>query len=91
MKHLLLATILFSTSSFAAGNPDIIKLKNGVTFPHKDHQAALKGECRNCHRKEVKTGHIDGFGKDNAHRMCRTCHAMKNAGPASCRGCHKKN
>jgi hypothetical protein len=25
-----------------------------------------------------------------AHRMCKTCHAMKQAGPAACKDCHKK-
>ena len=90
MKRFMLAALFFATTSYAVENPDILKLKNNVTFPHKNHQTTLKGECKNCHRKEVNSGHIEGFGKDNAHRMCRTCHAIKHAGPASCRDCHKK-
>lgn len=92
MIQIILAVLLVATTSFAVENPDILKMKNGVTFPHKSHQNSLKGECRNCHRKEkeISSGHIEGFGKDNAHRMCRTCHSMKNAGPVSCRDCHKK-
>jgi hypothetical protein len=93
MKRFILAVLLVSSTSFAVENPDVMKLKNGVTFQHKNHQATLKGECKNCHRKEkdVSTGHIEGFGKDNAHRMCRTCHTVKNMGPTSCKDCHKKS
>jgi hypothetical protein len=90
MKRFILALLLVVTPAYAVENPDVLKLKNNVTFPHKNHQTTLKGECKNCHRKEVASGHIEGFGKDNAHRMCRTCHAMKHAGPASCKECHKK-
>lgn len=90
MIRIMLAVMFTAVSAVASENPDILKFKNGVSFPHKNHQTSLKGECKNCHRKDVTTGHIEGFAKDNAHRMCRTCHAMKQAGPASCRDCHKK-
>ena len=91
MKWLVSAILLVATTSFAADNSDIIKFKNGVTFPHKAHQTYNKSDCRQCHRKAGEApGHIEGFSKDVAHRMCKTCHAMKNAGPASCKGCHIK-
>jgi hypothetical protein len=50
----------------------------------------MKSDCKQCHRKDDGTGHIPDFGKDVAHRMCRTCHAMKMKGPAACKDCHKK-
>lgn len=93
MARLILVALLVVSPSLVSANPDVLRLKNGVTFQHKNHQASLKGECKNCHRKErevVVSGHIEGFGKDNAHRMCRTCHTMKNVGPVSCKDCHKK-
>jgi hypothetical protein len=90
MIRIMLITVFAAATATAAENPDVLKMKNGVTFPHKNHQITLKGECKNCHRKEIVTGHIEGFSKDAAHRMCRTCHAMKQTGPASCRDCHKK-
>lgn len=90
MRLSVLAVVLVAVPVFAVDNPDVLQFKKGVTFPHKNHQASLKGECRNCHRKEVNDGQIEGFEKDKAHRMCRTCHAMKHAGPVSCKECHKK-
>jgi len=89
VKWLVTVLFLVATSSFAADNPDILQLKNGVTFSHKAHQSYHKSDCKVCHRKAGETpGHIAGFGKDVAHRLCRTCHAMKKAGPAHCKGCH---
>jgi hypothetical protein len=89
MTRIILAVLLVVTPTLAVANPDILKMKNGVTFTHKKHQSDLNGECKNCHRKGVNSGHVEGFGKDSAHRMCRTCHSMKNAGPVSCKDCHK--
>jgi hypothetical protein len=89
MKYLLIALLLVTSAAFAATTGrDIMHLKNGVDFPHKAHQSFLKSECKQCHRKG-EPGKIEGFGKDHAHRMCKTCHAMKNAGPTSCKDCHK--
>lgn len=89
MKWLVPVIIIVATSSFAADNPEILKFKNGVTFAHRTHQTYQKSECKVCHRKAGEVpGHIEGFSKDFAHRMCKTCHAMKKAGPASCKGCH---
>ena len=91
MKWLCTALLFVTITSFAAENPETLKFKNGVTFPHRSHQTYQKSDCKQCHRKAGEApGHIEGFGKDGAHRLCRTCHAMKNAGPASCTGCHKK-
>ena len=90
MKWLVPAILLVAASSFADDGPAVLKFKNGVTFPHREHQGYMKSDCRQCHRKEVGSGHIPNFGKDVAHRMCRTCHAMKQAGPAACKDCHLK-
>ena len=90
MKWLTLITLLLAVSAFADEGGSILKFRNGVTFPHRAHQSYNKSDCKQCHRKDVGTGHIPGFSKDVAHRMCRTCHAMKQAGPASCKDCHKK-
>lgn len=91
MKWLAPAILLVAVTAFAAEDgADILKLKNGVTFPHRAHQNYNKSDCKQCHRKEIGTGHIPGFSKDGAHRMCRTCHAMKQAGPTACKECHKK-
>jgi hypothetical protein len=90
VKWLVPAILLAAVSSFADDGPAVLKLKNGVTFPHRAHQGYMKSDCRQCHRKEVGSGHIPGFGKEAAHRMCRTCHAIKQAGPAACKDCHKK-
>ena len=92
MKWLFPALLLIAATSFAADdNPAVLKFKNGVTFSHKAHQGFHKSDCKQCHRKTNEIpGHIEGFSKDGAHRLCRTCHAMKNAGPAKCAGCHKK-
>ena len=91
MKWLCFAFIFAAATSFAAVGPETLKFKNGVTFPHHLHQGFLKSDCKQCHRNVGQApGKIEGFGKDVAHRLCRTCHAMRNAGPANCPDCHKK-
>lgn len=90
MKWLAPAILLVAVSAFANDGSDIIRMKNNVTFPHRAHQGYNKSDCKQCHKKEIGNGHIPGFSKDGAHRMCRTCHAMKNAGPVSCKECHPK-
>ncbi|MDA8430994.1 MAG: cytochrome c3 family protein [Geobacteraceae bacterium] len=89
MKWLVPVILLIAVSSFADNGPEILKFKNGVTFPHRAHQTYLKSDCKQCHRK-AGPGKIEGFSKDAAHRLCRTCHAIRRAGPAACRDCHKK-
>ena len=90
MKWLAPAILFVAVSAFADEGAEILKFKNGVTFNHWAHQNYNKSDCKNCHRKEVGSGHIPQFSKDVAHRMCKTCHAMRQAGPASCKGCHIK-
>jgi DnaJ-class molecular chaperone len=90
MKLLITIMLLIATTAFA-GNTDTLLFKNGVVFPHKAHQKQLKSECRQCHRKGMTDGgHIEGFEKDMAHRMCKTCHMMKQTGPVACKECHPK-
>jgi len=88
VKWLVPVILLVAVSSFAEDGPENLKFKNGVTFPHRAHQNYYKSDCKQCHRKAV--GKIPDFGKDIAHRMCRTCHAIKQTGPAACKDCHKK-
>ena len=91
MKWLIFVILMLAGSAFADEGPATLKFKNGVTFPHKKHQGYMKSECKQCHKKaNAEPGKIEGFGKDAAHRLCRTCHAMKKAGPSACPDCHKK-
>lgn len=91
MKWIIPLIFCLPAVSAAAQNPEVIKFKNNVVFPHQAHQKYFKSDCRQCHRKAgEQPGKIEGFGKDAAHRLCKTCHAIKNAGPVACRDCHKK-
>jgi hypothetical protein len=86
MKHkavVLLGLLAFSGSAFAA--PDVLELKNKVTFHHKAHMA-ITGTCSKCHVEGV--GKINGFGKEWAHKNCKGCHAEMQKGPVKCSGCH---
>lgn len=89
MRWLVPIILLAAATAFANSGPDKIYLKNGVTFPHRAHQNYMKSDCKNCHKKEVGNGKIAGFGKEIAHRMCKTCHAIRQAGPVACKDCHK--
>jgi hypothetical protein len=89
VKWFILLILVIASNSFANDGPDKIYLKNGVVFPHRAHQNYMKSDCKNCHKKENGNGKIPSFGKDLAHRMCKTCHAIKKAGPAACKDCHK--
>ncbi|KAB0665459.1 cytochrome c3 family protein [Oryzomonas japonica] len=71
----------------ACAAPEIIPMKNGVTFRHKAHMLATH-TCRPCH--EAGPGKIEGFGKEWAHKNCKGCHGEQNAGPYHCAGCHVK-
>ena len=79
----LLALAAFTGNAFAA---DVIELKKGVKFNHKNHQESLK-DCTKCH-SNAAGGKIEGFGKDFAHKTCKGCHAA-DKGPTSCKDCHK--
>ncbi len=79
----LFALAVFAGTAFAA---DVMELKRGVTFPHTMHKKILKG-CRSCHDQEP--GRIEGFGKEWAHKVCKGCHVVEQAGPTLCKDCHK--
>jgi len=89
MKKILvvLSLVAFSGSAFAA---DVIEMKRGVKFNHKAHQETLggAGSCSKCHEKGP--GKIEGFGKDFAHKTCKSCHAEMKKGPTTCKDCHKQ-
>jgi hypothetical protein len=89
MKWLIAAILLIATNSFANEGRETLYFKNGVVFPHRAHQKYLKSDCKNCHKKEAGNGKIPSFGKEIAHRMCKTCHAIRQAGPSACKDCHK--
>jgi hypothetical protein len=57
-----------------------------VTFDHPDH--AKRHGCPSCHGTQppVKIA----LSKDSAHKLCKTCHEAKAAGPTKCIGCHVK-
>jgi len=80
----LFAVVAFAGTAFGA---DVIEMKKGVTFNHKEHKAAV-GDCKKCHEKGI--GKIEGFGKDWAHKSCKGCHADMKKGPTGCKDCHKK-
>jgi cytochrome c553 len=86
-----IAVLSFSSVVFAAAGPETIELpasKGNVSFPHKQHQDALK-DCTKCHATAAG-GKIEGFGKDIAHKTCKGCHTDSGKGPTSCAACHKK-
>ena len=90
-RNMIPAAIGVFTATILAGSafaiPEIIPMKNGVTFRHKAHMAATH-TCRSCH--ETGPGKIEGFGKEWAHGYCKGCHGEQNAGPFHCAGCHLK-
>lgn len=79
----LLSLLAFSGSAFAS--PEVIELKNKVTFPHKTHMV-ITGTCSTCHVEGA--GKIKGFGKEWAHKNCKGCHVEMQKGPVKCTGCH---
>ncbi len=90
MKSLVLAVtlIVFGASAALAADCVVFPASMGkVTFPHKLHQQKLKN-CKLCHEKAP--GKIEGFDKAKAHALCITCHKKMNAGPTTCKDCHKK-
>ncbi len=85
------AAILAASSAFAAAPPDTVTLKakqGDVTFHHKAHQ---KQGCKNCHGAGSPQK-ITFQNKEEAHKLCTTCHAEKTQGPQAkqCNECHKK-
>ena len=90
MKRIIAATALtlFTAAIAMAADTMTFEAKNGkVSFNHKMHQELLK-DCKICHEKVP--GKIEGFGKDWAHKTCRSCHQEKGKGPTKCGDCHKK-
>lgn len=90
MKKLIAAAalVMFAAGASMAADTIVLNAKNGnVTFNHKKHQETLK-DCKICHGD--KTGKIENFNKDAAHKLCKGCHEEKKAGPTKCGECHKK-
>lgn len=96
MGKLVVMLVLVATSALAA---DIIPLKNGMIFSHKEHQDEKVGKCFVCHDNvsvshdestvsSAVPGKIAGFGKEWAHKNCTDCHDLYSAGPVTCAGCH---
>jgi len=84
------------SSAVAAGEgadlgPEMITLKMGamsLSFQHRKHQKDLNNECFHCHAG--KSGKIDNWGKETAHKICISCHDLYDKGPVECHQCHKK-
>jgi predicted CXXCH cytochrome family protein len=89
----IVAALVFSVGVAAAAEPPatiVIDNKNGkVTFPHKAHVDAVKGDCTKCHATKAG-GKIEGFNKEKAHALCQGCHKEAQKGPTKCAECHKK-
>jgi len=103
---LLVATFLATGAlvAIAADNgPETVKLEapkmggTTVTFQHRAHQSRVS-DCTTCHHKGVEAGACTGChgvkpeaptAKDAFHKLCKGCH-KDNAGPTSCKDCHKK-
>lgn len=82
-----------------------IVLKGGsmgsITFPHATHQG-LFVDCRPCHdlfpKESLAIDNLKAEGKlqkKDVMNMCRKCHMDlaekgQEAGPTSCKDCHKK-
>jgi hypothetical protein len=87
MKKVVIS--LFAVVAFAgvACAADVIEMKKGVKFNHKAHIAAVP-DCTKCHASTAG-GKIEGFGKDYAHKTCKSCHTDLKKGPTACKECHK--
>jgi hypothetical protein len=95
MKRVLITLIVAAfvvggslSIAFAEG-PEVLTFSTkmgDVTFAHAKHQETL-GSCEPCH--EGTPGKIEGFGKDWAHKTCKSCHKEKGVS-TSCKTCHKK-
>jgi len=98
-------SLAFAGSAFAGMGAATMSLDGGhfgkVEFPHKHHQKELHN-CKVCHKlfkKEagaIKKGIAAGtLKKKQVMNNCKECHKKykaegKEAGPTSCKGCHKK-
>ena len=87
MKTVIIIALFMAVNAYAAGQ-EVLKLKRGVVFNHKSHQANL---CSACHvETEGTPGKIPNLGKEWAHNTCIECHDIFEKGPTKCDGCHKK-
>jgi predicted CXXCH cytochrome family protein len=82
-----ISILIVCSLAFAGSGPDVINMKNSVTFPHWKHQILNASECSNCHKADG--GKIAGWGKDKAHELCISCHDLNDKGPVVCNQCHK--
>lgn len=87
---ILALTLYCATAALAAEGMKTLPAKVGdVNFPHAKHQELLKS-CTPCHA-DSKGGKIDKLAKkDEAHKLCKSCHETKKKGPTKCGECHKK-
>jgi predicted CXXCH cytochrome family protein len=88
----LFAAVFVVFSAVAAEPPATITFNakpGNITFPHKAHVDANKGQCKTCHATAAG-GKIEGFGKEKAHGLCIECHKKEAKGPSKCAECHKK-
>jgi cytochrome c553 len=89
------ALLAFAGVACAANGVKSLPAKNGnVTFDHDKHRNnnPKVGACPVCHggTDANPTKAPEGFGKDLAHKTCKSCHETKGVGPTKCGECHKK-
>lgn len=78
-------TLFFVSFTGSAFGGDVIEMKQGVKFKHKNHQLII-GDCKKCHTKGP--GKIENFGREYAHKICKGCHLIMKKGPVECKKCH---
>jgi predicted CXXCH cytochrome family protein len=89
MKKIIVAVALTLSCAVAAMAADsvVLNAKNGnVTFNHKAHSGKI--DCKTCHGEGTPAK--IALDKDKAHKLCKSCHEEKKAGPTKCGECHKK-
>ena len=83
------SALAYPTTPTNAGNFDMLRLEEGVRFPHKTHFETIGFPCITCHKSNEGEKRIEGFGKDWAHKKCIGCHSNMAHAPTECDGCHK--
>jgi hypothetical protein len=98
---LLLAVIfVLPLVLYAAGPKGDIKVKKignkkpATVYNHQKHAAKGVKKCKTCHHKgkfsdSCSKCHKGAKGMKALHKNCKGCHVKMNAGPKSCKQCHK--
>ena len=68
--------------------------KPATVYNHQKHAAKGVKNCKTCHHKgkvsdSCSKCHKGAAGMKALHKNCKGCHVKMNAGPKSCKDCHK--